>query len=246
MDFLIVTTESHRELADQFFHPTLERVADVVVRERRLDQIGTGEFGSDSWQRGVTAKLLWVQQYLSTVDDGEMFVLSDVDIQFFTGFAVSELRRLLDEERNVDVLFQREYGSADQTEVNTGFYIGRNTPWLRELIKDAIASCERAEMMNDQTAINEQLKPEELNKKWGLLPHRYYARSQGFPPGHDIVLHHANFSGTIPEKVAQLKRVRKYVCGGPAERMSGTVGEGWDYVRSGKLRLALRKRFRRS
>ena len=120
----------------------------------------------------------------------------------------------------------------------------RNTSWFRELLTAAIEICKNAEMKNDQTAINEILRSEELGKRWGHLPFTYYARSQGFPPRGEIVLHHANFSGTIPEKIGQLQRVRRYVTGGRIDRIRASTGELVDYARSGKLRLTVRERIK--
>ena len=93
MDVLIVTTESHRRLADSFFRPTLPTPNGAVIFERRLDVVSEGDDDSESWQRGVTAKLGWALDYLGSLPDNASFVLSDVDIQFFPGFSTCRRRR---------------------------------------------------------------------------------------------------------------------------------------------------------
>jgi hypothetical protein len=237
MDMLIVTTESHRRLADRFFLPTLPTANGAVIRERRLDVVGEGDFDSESWQQGVTAKLGWALDYLGSVPDNASFVLSDVDIQFFPGFSTEALNDTFDRS-GTDVLFQKEHSSSKSVLVNTGFYIARNTPWLRTLLADALALC--ADVKNDQTAINELLDADDLGTRWGFLPLAYYARTQGFPPPRDILLHHANFSGSVDEKISQMQRVRQYVTGNALQKATATAAEGWEYATSGKLRMWVR------
>jgi hypothetical protein len=243
MDVLIVTTESHRRLADEYFWPTLPSGSGAEVLERKLDVGGDGAYGSDTWQTGVTAKLHWALDYLDDHPPDTVFALSDVDIQFFPEFSVDAMRRTLDA-AGVDVLFQKESRATDSNEVNTGFYVARSTPWLRGLLDRAARLCSESSVKNDQTAINQLLADEPLGVRWGFLPFDYYARSQGFPPKARIVLHHANFSGSVPEKVAALRRLRRYVTGGPLDKVVSVGGESVDYVRSGKLKMLVRSKLR--
>jgi hypothetical protein len=243
MDMLIVTTESHRRLAGQYFHPTLPPEAGVVVRERALDLVGKGSYGDTSWQAGVTAKVQWALDYMASADLDEVFVLSDVDIQFFSGFRAQGLRDALGAS-GTDVLFQKEHRSPSSIEVNTGFYVARNTVWFRDLLCTAARLCDEMDVKNDQTAINRALSPDEVGQRWGFLPFTYYARSQGFPPRRDVVLHHANFSGSVDEKASQLRRVRRYVTGNKVDEVLAIAAEGVDFVSSGKLAAAARHRWR--
>ncbi len=239
MDMLIVTTASHRALADAYFRPTLPTDADAVVLERQLDVAGGGDFATEAWQQGVTAKLGWALDHMASMAVDDAFVLSDVDIQFFPAFTTRDLLRLLDQS-GTDILFQKERTSGDSMEVNTGFYVARNRPWVRDLLGGALTMCGDMDVKNDQTAINGVLRDEDFGQRWGFLPLTYYARTQGFPPPTGIVLHHANLSGSVPEKLSQLKRVRAYVNGGAVGKAGAVVGEMWDYVTSGKLRMVLR------
>jgi hypothetical protein len=244
MDVLIVTTESHRKLADEYFWPTLPSGPGVDVLERKLDVVGDGRFESEAWQTGVTAKLHWAIDYIDSHAPETVFVLSDVDIQFFPGFSVDAVRTTL-EAAGTEILFQKESRSPASTEVNTGFYVARATPWVRDLLERAATLCAESDVKNDQTAVNQLLSVDEMGVRWGCLPFDYYARSQGFPPRGAIVLHHANFSGSIPEKSAALRRVRRYVTGGPLAKAGSLGEEAVDYARSGKLRLLVRSKLRR-
>ena len=238
MDVLIVTTPSHSELAERFFRPTLPAAAEAVVLEKRLDVAGAGTFESRSWQTGVTGKLRYALEYLDSHPSDAVFVLSDVDIQFFPRFSAAALGGLLDNS-GLDVLFQKESKSTSSIEVNTGFYVAKSSPWLRSMLDDAIKVCDSTGV-HDQTAINSILDPAELHRRWGHLPLIYYARSQGFPPPTDILLHHANLTGSVEEKAGQLHRVRKYVTGGIVDKIVATVQEAVAFVATGKLRLLAR------
>jgi hypothetical protein len=244
MDVLIVTTESHRKLAGEYFLPSLPSASDVNILERKLDVSGDGAYESEAWQTGVTAKLHWAIEYIDTHGPDAVFCLSDVDIQFFDGFSAEGLRSTLDA-AGTDVLFQKESRDPASHEVNTGFYVARTTPWVRDLLGRAADLCEGAQVKNDQIAVNELLSGDDLGVHWGFLPFAYYARSQGFPPRDQIVLHHANFSGSVPEKSAALKRVRAYVTGNRFDRVVAVGREGVDYTRTGKLRMTLRTKLRR-
>lgn len=243
IDILIVTTESHRQLALEFFRPSLPD--GCRVSELMLDVEGDGRFRSDGYRTGVTAKLQWAIDHIDANPDGSLFILSDVDIQFFEAFSVEAARAAL-HSCGAEILFQKESRSKDSSEVNTGFYIARASAWTRDLLQRAADACAAAEgNFYDQDAINAVLDPADLGVRWGYLPFSYYARSQGFPPRRDVVIHHANFSGTIPEKTAALARVRRYVDGSLLDKARACAEEFVDYGRSGKLRMLVRSKVAR-
>jgi Nucleotide-diphospho-sugar transferase len=241
---LIVTTESHQVLLDEWFRPTMPPDAGVTIQQRHLDLKGDGGYESASWQTGVTAKLSYALDYVRSAADDTVFALSDVDIQFFSTFSAVSAAQSLDR-AGVDILFQKEHRDSRSTEVNTGFYVARATPWVGILLENAMALCAEASVKNDQVAINTLLRPDDLHRSFSYLPFSYYARSQGFPPDRSIALHHANFSGTIPVKIAQLKRVREYVTGGLLSRGRALSAEGLDYVASGKAMLRAKNGMKR-
>ena len=238
MNILAVITPSHQLLYREFFLKNLP--ADATVLEKHLPTSGDGGYLSTDWQDGVTAKLRWALEHLSNTEPGALFVLSDIDILFYPTLSMTALQREVDA-AGLDILFQRESATPDWHEVNTGFYIARNTPYVRSLLTKALELCERSETKNDQIAINSILDPADFNLKWGLLPTCYYARSHGYPPPRSIVLHHANCTHSVAQKVSQLRRVEKYnhfTLG----RVVMILMELWDYAVSGKLWQMLRQR----
>jgi hypothetical protein len=231
MNVLAVYSQSHKKLFDDFFVKTLPDGLQVV--ESRLSSLGNGSYLSQDWRNGVVAKLTYVLDYSEQMR-GKIFCLSDVDIQFFPSFRIANLLEEF-EQSGVDVLFQRESSLKNHREANTGFYIARSTPYFCDLLRKSITNCRETQLPNDQTAINTVLDQEAFGTQWGLLSLRYYARSQGFPPMRDVVLHHANQTKTIDDKISQLKRVRKIVTGGFFERSAAFCEETSDYALSGRL-----------
>ena len=163
---------------------------------------------------------------------GSLFILSDIDIQFFRGFEVKEIEKSLIDS-SCEILFQRETSNPESYEVNTGFYIARCGDFVANLLRDAIEECAGHGIANDQIAVNTLLKREERGSKWDMLPATCYARSHGFPPPTGILLHHANFTSTVQEKHEQLLAVRSYVEGGMSDRFKVILRELFRYIGSG-------------
>jgi hypothetical protein len=237
MNILTVITPSHQRLYQEFFLKNLP--ADATVLEKHLPTSGDGGYISTGWQDAVTAKLRWAVEHLSNTEPGALFVLSDVDILLYPSLSMTELEREIITP-NLDIVFQRETSAPDCHEANTGFYIARNGPYVRNLLTTALEICNQSETKNDQTAINSILALADFNVRWGLLPTRYYARSQGYPPPRSIVLHHANCAASVDQKVSQLRRIEKYnhTRSGRAVLM---LIELWERA-SGKLKRMLRQR----
>lgn len=239
MNLLIVTTDSHHAMYEEFFLKTVPR--NITILHKILSSVGEGSYQSKSWQEGVTAKLRWALENFEKFPE-EIFVLSDVDIQFFPKFSFEDLHQEF-EDSGRDILFQKETRFPACHEVNTGFYIARSTPWSVELFREAISVCESLTSQNDQVAINAILSSRNQPEKWGHLPLRYYARSQGFPPPSDVVLHHANVTMNVGEKVSQMHRVKRCVIGGRISRWHAIIAEFCIYVYSGKLLRKLKRLF---
>lgn len=238
MNILVVVSPSHEFLYQEHFLKTLPQGVSVI--EHRLDTNGNGAYLSKDWQTGLVTKLEVVLAYAKG-HSGEVFVLSDIDIQFFPTFKIENFLKDF-KQAGVDVLFQREVLRTDSQEVNAGFYIAQSTPYVIKLLQDAIAICSKSSCQNDQVAINELLRVADFGVKWGFLPKTYYARSHGFPPQKGIVIHHANRTLTTYSKAIQLRRVRKLIMGGMLCRYIFIFEEILEYVKSGEVFAMLWRR----
>lgn len=238
MDILTVITPSHERLYREFFLKNLP--AGATVREKHLRTTGDGGYLSRDWQDGVTAKLKWVLEYMAAHDEGGLLVLSDIDILLYPALSLDSLANEL-LTTGLDIAFQRESADPMNHEANTGFYVARNTPYVKSLLTAALELCERSETRNDQTAINQILDPADFNHRWGLLPTGYYARSQCFPPPRTLFLHHANCTRSVEQKITQLRRVERLHRSTPGRAIL-IIREILDYALDGRLLGLIRRR----
>lgn len=206
MKILCVFTDSHKILFDDYFIKTIPTPDNVIVN--KLSIKGDGTYSTKSWQEAVTSKIRFVISYMKAAKEGEYFIFSDVDIQFFNSFDIDNLRKEI-LNSGMDVLFQKESYKSTSTKINSGFYIARSCKKLICFFEQVLHTLENSKIRNDQTCINNIL--ESSNVKWGYLPPEYYARSHGFPPPDFICCHHANNAGKIEVKIKQLKFIRNYV-----------------------------------
>ena len=209
MDILCVLTDSHRILFDKYFIKTIPNPEKVIVKT--IDVEGDGHYNSESWQKAVSKKIEFVLSYLIKVENGTIFIFSDVDVQFFPEFNVELVRNELIKSKK-DILFQKETSNSDSMTVNTGFYVAKSSPGLLKFFNDVLEALKNSKIKNDQTCINMLIKDSLIN--WGYLPFNYYAWSHGFPPPNTIFCHHANHAGIINKKINQMILVRAYVEGG--------------------------------
>lgn len=214
-------SEAHRILFEEWFRPSLPPGAELVVN--RLSAKGPGHFGSPEWQECLTDKLRFLAEQ-SRVRPGQTLVWADADVQFFAGFDWAALKAL-HAASGRDFLFQKESRPERSREVNTGFFIFRGGPESAAFFERAHAHQLGAER-NDQLTINTLLS-QGGGPGWDFLPLTYYARSQGFPPGRGLLLHHANYThtGGVEVKVRQLRQIRRMMTGGPAGYLAGCLQE---------------------
>jgi hypothetical protein len=236
-----VYTSSHAPLVERWFLPTLPDEFDA--RLHRHEQIGEEHrYGSAEFNRATLLKVDAIAAACERLD-GEAFVFSDVDIQFFRPLREELLAVLGD----LDVAFQR---NALDGEINSGFLICRSGPrslaFWREVRRLMLADPAR----HDQDAVNLLLQPglwhvgrAALRRvprlsplvrglsspyrtlRWTWLPDTYFcpglrsfqawteASALELPPG--IALHHANFCVGVEAKMRQLAAVAAQVAAGP-------------------------------
>lgn len=240
MNLLVVVSESHRVLYENWFLPGLP--GDARRHTRWIDTKGKGDYSSEDWKSGVMAKLGFVREFCLGHPD-EVFVLSDVDIQFFAGFGFDRLMQTL-ESSGRDILFQKERSDGACMEVNTGFFIARATPWVAALVGEALETGSRGGEQNDQILINSILARGPGRERWGHLPPVYYARSHGFPPPRGMLLHHANMTNSVAEKIGQLRRLRHWSGNSMAGKCRAVAGEMLVYLGKGAIAPMLRRKLR--
>jgi len=157
-----------------------------------------------------------IKNALDTVEEGEVFVFSDVDIQF-----LGPVRGIVEESIvGVDLVLQREF---EDIGVNIGFIAVRNTAATRAFWKHVHCEIERIRGL-DQRVVNNALYSglaRELGLQWARFPPEIWASSMagsGKLPER-LLLHHANFTIERSKsfdpslKLEQMALVTSYVSG---------------------------------
>jgi len=212
-------TSAHRVLYEKHFLATLP--AGIEVRAEQTDLTGPGDFASPEYHACVMNKLPIILRAMELARDGETFVWSDVDIQFFD-FSMPDLEETL-ARSGKDALFQQEgvVWADGHREFNSGFFIFRRSEKMRAFFQAALEMMRGKECPYDQHVMNRMLAQQPWIE-WDCLSRRYYARTHGFPPPRDAILHHATCSlkNSVQAKIRQMRLVRQAVTGGALARFS--------------------------
>ena len=222
MNLACCYTPSHERLIDQHFKPSVESTRLIVNAKTLPQQSETGAFQSDGFQATCLAKVGYILEVLAANLDGSPFIFSDVDVRFY-GDPTADLMRLLGDS---DILFQDD-GPAGAC---TGFMVMRPNPRVLEYWRK-VSEWMRDTNQLDQDAANRLLETH-FAPAWGLLPERYWTVGRkgvvwnpGDPitPPADLIVHHANWTVGIENKLRLLEAVRLAVEGGNASRVTSAV-----------------------
>lgn len=213
-------TPSHEGLAREFFLRTLPEDCRAELHRVNAQPV---VYGDPGWQRVVVHKFDLLERAFARHPDGEVFVLSDVDIRFYRPFAADLRRRIA----GLDLLFQDNHpGEPSAIEhLCTGFVAVRSGSGARRLFRRARAIVAERDTprIGDQRATIQALRetPEQL--RIGFLPTTYWVPFRhgehwrpGAPltPPEGIVLHHANWTYGNENKRNQLLAVERLVAAG--------------------------------
>lgn len=199
MKLYTLFSESHRQLFEEYFKPTLPDEFELVVKT--VDQLcKSGDFMSNGWADICYQKVLCFKQACEE-NLGSLFVWADVDIQFFKPFKCL----MVDELGDYDIACQNDFRESHCS----GLFICRANEDTHKMFSDMTSDYHR----EDQTTLN--LHIHKVRHKF-LSPKFYnYGQSRGFVwKGEDfevddtIVLHHANWTVGLPSKVKMLDYVR--------------------------------------
>jgi len=221
-----VYTKSHRILKDEWFLASLQDNYDVELHN--CDIAGSGTYMEPSWSEAVLFKsdtiINSIKKYW-----GEIFVYSDVDVQFFK----PTQQILLNAIKNYDIVCQRDdpYGN-----LCTGFWIARANEKVLKLWQEIRAILKQEK--RDQFVFNRIIREKPMGGKikrifnyfmrifmgkcrYSYFPVTFFGggtiTGKLWTPGtkisvpEGIVLHHANCTIGVENKIRQLKYVRGVV-----------------------------------
>ena len=204
MKLYTIFSPSHKEIYEDFFLKTIPNEFEIITTEIEQD-CPTGEFYQEGWDRTCFLK---VELFIKACEEnmGNHFVFSDVDIQFFGN--VKEV--LLQEIGDYDIACQNDTGPY----YCSGFFIcmanERTLNLFREMKKNYVKE--------DQTTLNNNIHL----VKSKFLSHRFFTvghsigrpwTGQAFQMPADLLVHHANYTVGVPNKILLLKTVRQAIEG---------------------------------
>jgi len=211
-------TPSHQALLDEWFLKSLPESFELVIQS--LPQLcSSARYMEQGW---VGTTIHKVDLMLRAIEEcwGDLFLYSDVDVQFFAPIQ----KRLILELGDRDMVGQRNNPAGS---LCSGFFICRANRTTRGLFRRVKRSMHQKK--SDQRSINQTLKtmPE---VKWGLLPETFYgggtltgkrwSPDQYLPVPQNVLIHHANWCTGVEHKIAQLRYVRQIV---QQRKLSGRV-----------------------
>lgn len=212
-------TPSHQILVEKFFQPSLTD-ADIQLILIKLPEqtCHTAQFMREGWTKTTIQKIKLV---LKAIDEnwGEIFILSDVDIQFFGDF--SEIIKTL--MKGHDLLIQRDNPKGT---LCSGFFVCRANEKTKKLFLDVLQLMTDNMEISDQKALNKFISRNEKTNQydivWDYLPEEYFFGGGTFAgiywnEGAELyvpkkaVMHHANWVRGIQGKIKQLRYVHDIV-----------------------------------
>ena len=201
MKLYVIFTSSHRKLYEDYFLKTLPDEFELVPLEIP-QECPSGEFYKEGWDKTCYRKVELFHKACAE-NQGELFAFSDVDIQFFGNVKETMIEELGD----YDIACQNDTGNY----YCSGFFICRGN----ESTLNMFSEMKKNYSLEDQTTLNKHIhmvKSKFLSNKFftiGQLIHVW--RGQDFEIPYSILMHHANWTEGIDNKIRLLDKVKEKV-----------------------------------
>lgn len=203
-------TPSHKILLENYFLPSIKDNYEVIVAKIEDQVCPSARFYSKNWSLAVANK---ADLIIKAIEEnwGNYFIYSDVDIQFFKPTEEYILSHIKD----LDLLAQAATHLVSEKRVCTGFMVIKANNKSLEIWRDIKNSLTKTNKYGDQHYFNQFLKKYKIN--YELLPIEFYLPANIWKVGDylkipsNIILHHANWTVGIDNKIKQLDYVQSLV-----------------------------------
>lgn len=212
MKIITFYSDSHFEMYNKFFLESYNKyLSHHKLIAKKIEQISpTGEYESEGFDKAMLEKIKLIIDNIDLSDE-EPLVYADCDVQFF--------RDLEFEMGENDILFQNDYFINNYC---AGFFIAKQN---KEVLNFFITVKEKfIQSMNgkihDQNIINDLFREGYDKIKKSMLPNEKYWtvafstkgkgwNGQKIDVPSEIILHHANFTVGVNNKLMLLEEVRR-------------------------------------
>ncbi len=211
-----IYTPSHEFFLNNWFLPTLQDDYELILEKH--EQISrSGNFDQEGWRETMLFKVDIVIKGIKE-NWGKIFIHSDVDIQFFQ--PTKNIIRWLMQDK--DMVIQKDSPNGNMC---AGFFALRGNQKNLEIwtkIRKRLSNPEYLEKhpkTNDQVELNRIIRiNKEIKIKWAYLPKEFFGggtltgkrwkKGLKLPIPKNIVMHHANWTVGVKNKIEQLQYVR--------------------------------------
>ncbi len=199
-------TDTHEIFLKDFFIPSLKKGEYDLVIEKFNQDCHNGKYMTKGWNNTMRKK---VQYIIRSIEEcwGNVFIHSDCDVQFFK----PSKQYFISEIKNYDIVLQ-----DDVVCYCAGFFVCRANGKTLRLFNSVLDNLSQYD--NDQDALNNYINSFEIkHKKFDnrvytiamAMGGRWYGEEVEIPK--DIIIHHANWTTGIDNKIKLLEYVRNKV-----------------------------------
>lgn len=198
MRIYTIYSESHSFLFTDYFLATISASLDIRSK-KTLQLCSSGSFYSAGWSDICFEKVLYFKQ-ICEQEMGNVFIISDVDVQFFS----DPIDQLLLELGDFDIA-----GQDDIHAMCSGFFVCRANESTLKMFTSMVDNYR----LEDQTSLNDNLhmvKHKRLSHRFFNVAHYLNGTwdNRYFDIPEDIIIHHANWTVGVQNKIELLKLVR--------------------------------------
>ena len=213
MKLITFFSKSHACLYKKFMNTfPYDEDVDLIVRYMPQECDGNYDTWNENWMKTMYRKVQYIIDYLDELKNGELLIHADIDIVFYKSFA-KDLRKLMSDSED-DIMFQN-----DGNTLCMGFFVVRKSDEIVRLFNTVYERMKDYE--HDQDAMNKILPTS--NIQYGKLPERYFSYGplnglKRWTPEceyvnvpHDIVMHHANWTVGVDNKLKLIEQVKRII-----------------------------------
>lgn len=217
-------TDSHKKFLTDYFIPTFPYREEIELTIlHRPQHCKTASFETEGWKETMRDKVNCFIEGIESCTEEDIFMFIDPDIQFFGDFYDDIVSNL----SNKDAVFQNDVFGG----VNTGFFAVKNNNRVRSFFKTILGNLDsfsQEQVLANYLLTNSDKFPS-IAISWAFLPAKYWTYGhiaalpgEGVEPyrgswtpdapdfdvPQDIVIHHANWTAGINNKIKLLEIVK--------------------------------------